>query len=349
MLTSERWLSQFLSETAQRHTSLSSLEKYEWHHLVGRHSTTGDTIRDYYKQQQQQQQSSSSSIQWQIPSTGISPLHVAVFRNSYHVLSVIQALLEIEPSLIEQPMRDGNLPLHIYLQHAMTMDRRVLQLLLTPDNAFSQNQHGDRPITLLYHNVLRFQWARNWELYDLPPHLYDKQQSWLTIIAPQQFLEYALLLLETDDVYTMCQSPECPPLVLRIFLDKLDDCVLQERYPFLLHAAAQATACCRPPRWHEGTPWPTLISYLLQRVDQQRTTCDHRHQRLPLHYALQHSTNESDMRRLVTVSYDAIDPVTQLPPPLLYASSRTTEDALDMDWLYELVRSYPVVCLPYSE
>ncbi|GAX19482.1 hypothetical protein FisN_19Hh057 [Fistulifera solaris] len=334
MLTSERILSPFLSETAVRQRASESL--YELHHLVGRHSTTGDSIRDYHKQH---------SVKWQIPSTGVTPLHVAVFRNSYHVLSVLQALLEIEPSLREMPMLDGNLPLHIYLQHAMTMDRKVLQLLLTPDNALSQ--HGDRPITLLYHNVLRFQWARNWELYDLPPR-HDTQQSWLTIISPQQFLEYALLLLQTGDVYTMCQSPECPPLVLRILFKKLDDRVLQERYPFLLHAAAQATASCRPPRWHEGTPWPTLISYLLQRVDQQRTTRDHRHQRLPLHYALQHSTNESDMKQLVTVSYDVIDPVTQLPPALLYASSRTTEDEVNLDWLYELVRSYPVVCLPCS-
>ncbi len=345
-MTSERLLSYFLSETAVRHTNddsraASSFEKYELHHLVGRHSTTGDTIRDYCKQQQQQQ----SSIPWHIPSTGISPLHVAVFRNSYHVLSVIEALLEVHPSLMEWPMRDGNLPLHIYLQHAMTMDRRVLQLLLTPHNHLSKNEHGDRPITLLYHNVLRFQWARNWELYDILQH-HHTQQSWLTIIAPQQFLEYALLLLQTDDVYTICQSPECPPLVLRLLLEKLDNRVLQQRYPCLLHAAAQATASCRPPRWHEGTQWPTLVSYLLLHVDQQRKTRDHQHQRLPLHYALKYSTNVSDMKKLVTVSYDAIDPVTQLPPALLYASSRTEENDVDLDWLYELVRSYPVVCMP---
>lgn len=353
----ERLLSHFLTETSRtggRATENDVTLHSELHRLVGLHSTTGATIREYFKQQQQQQSSASSlvlqstSIAWQIPGTGISPLHIAVFRNSYHVVSVLQALLEINPSLKEMKMMDGYLPLHIYLQYAMTMDRSVLELLLSKENRLQPNGHGDRPMTLLYHNVLRFQWARNWELYDIPPS--TNHQSWMTIIAPHQFLEYALLLLQTKDLYQICQSPECPPLLLRIICMGLDDgqgnTRVWQQYPFLLHAAAQASASCRPPRWHEGTLWPTLISYLLQQQQeqQQQMAMDKRddlQQRLPMHYALENSTNVPDMKRLVAVSYEEMDPVTQLSPALLYASRQDT----DLDWLYELVRSYPMVCV----
>ena len=376
-MTSERLLSNFLTETPppplttrqQRIIDPTRVAEqdnryYELHHLVGLHSTTGDTVRDYFQQKQKQQSSSSSSsatcslpsthpiIPWQIPDTGISPLHVAVFRNSYHVLSVLQALLEINPTLTELPMMDGNVPLHIYLQYAMTMDRRVLELLLSHNNRNLPNGHGDRPMTLLYHNVLRFQWARNWELYDLPPiNSSTQQKSWMTIVAPHQFLEYALLLLYTrDDMEQMCQSPECPPLLVRIVQLGLGQDAMLQQHPFLLHAAARATASCRPPRWHEDTPWPTLISYLFQQQPESNDTRDDACQRLPMHYALLHSTNVSDMRRLVSVSYEEVDPVTQLPPALLYASRDDDDDegAIDLDWLYELVRSYPMVCASFG-
>ena len=94
-MTSERILSSFL--TARQPQSWESTagshdaSKDELHHFVGLHSTTGDMVRDYLKQH--------TSPCWQIPGTGISPLHVAVFRNSYHVLSILESLLEDEDLL----------------------------------------------------------------------------------------------------------------------------------------------------------------------------------------------------------------------------------------------------------
>ena len=285
------------------------------HRLVALHSTTGADVEAWVCQQTNDparihetninnnnkkiQNDNDSLLLTACPHSGATALHVAVFRNSYHIASVVRALLHYAPELARMPMTGcQSLPLHIYLGHAVTMDRSVLECLLQAHPTAAPNIAGDAPLALLWRNVLRFRWARAWELTgQVPEELWqhdngdeqldnhshvDRQSFWMTVISPRQFLEYALRLVqacsssssETLTWHDVCQAPGCPPLLIRMLLlqeegsDRfVGGSLLQPdekkgRLP--LHWAA-AQIPCRPP------PAVAVMSPTLATVHQKKT------------------------------------------------------------------------------
>lgn len=84
-------------------------------------------------------------------------------------------------------------PLHILTGHNLTIQPTVLRALLQADPTVPRRAdfRHDNPLSLLYKNVLRFRWARDWEAHGLVPSLAVENcggaTSWMTVIAPRQF------------------------------------------------------------------------------------------------------------------------------------------------------------------
>ena len=111
---------------------------------------------------------------------GATALHVAVCRNSWHSEDVVRILLrsfdeeqyrqvergELRPdevqSLASIPMSSGTYPLHIACGMHTTVRRDLLTTLLEadPSVAIRDDVNGDNAFSLLWKNVLRFNWAR---------------------------------------------------------------------------------------------------------------------------------------------------------------------------------------------
>ena len=292
----------------------------------------------------------------QVNQLGVNALHVAIFRNSWGVEPLVKTLLEQtgphSQSLASMPMRSGSYPLHILAGHNMTICRNVLVSLLESDPSvvLKDDVHGDNPFSLLWKNVLRFRWSLNMEQGKSDHVEYgDQRMSWMTVISPDQYLDYSLLMLRAalkslnhpswnaDEVTLsdICQMPRCPPLLVRMALSgyqHANTTIAGSVYSIdgngmlpLHHAARSKVATLRflPPLLVGERPLPSVLELLLTVNPAGATVLDHRG-RLPLHYALENNTitdkSVMDLIKCYPESLRIQDPVTRLYPFQLCAS-----------------------------
>jgi len=277
---------------------------------------------------------------------GCTPLHVAVHRNSWQVDVATRMILEKFPVLASVPMHCGSYPLHVAMGHSMTIHPAVVDALVRADPSvcWREDCRGDTPLSLLWKNVLRFRWARQWEVDGIVPCRIESSGdlSWMTMIAPDQFRDYALRLVHpfADGCavtwHTVCGTPRCPPLLVRLLLEPdqsgyvkggLYDRDDRGRLPLHCAAGAASVTCdFLPDSVRRGAP--TVLELLLDAAPSAASSPDASGS-LPLHYALRRSSDlpiESDLIALIQAYPDALrfpDPVTNLYPAQQLASRLT--------------------------
>lgn len=293
---------------------------------------------------------------------GVTALHMAIYRNSWHVESIVAMLMESQDPkskregrhLASVAMAGGSYPLHVMCGHNMTIQKEVLKMLLRADpNIVSiDDKHGDNPLSLLWKNVLRFRWAISMEKGDKNIDYVNDGMSWMTVIAPEQYLLYSLLMIRAlsstqsiscssephgCSLHEICAAPRCPPLLLRLALYPKykslfnitgDVYTLDEQGMLPIHHAVQM-----PPVTHRFVPphfdragaerLKSVVELLLDEYPESVTVEDHQG-RLPLHYALESGrideTSLFKMIRLYPESLRLPDPVSGLYPFMLVAA-----------------------------
>eukprot|EP00522_Entomoneis_paludosa_P010931 CAMPEP_0172459312 /NCGR_PEP_ID=MMETSP1065-20121228/31993_1 /TAXON_ID=265537 /ORGANISM="Amphiprora paludosa, Strain CCMP125" /LENGTH=408 /DNA_ID=CAMNT_0013213943 /DNA_START=193 /DNA_END=1419 /DNA_ORIENTATION=- len=287
---------------------------------------------------------------------GVTALHVAVYRNSWHVEEVASVLIRECPKLTSLAMTPcGNYPLHIAAGHSITIRREVLEVLLKADGqvAWKEDCEGNNPLSLLWKNVLRFRWARQWEEEGVVPIAMKGDLSWMTVIAPCQFLDYSLSILERAykrknlDWNDVCGFPRCPPLLIKMLLQQ-PSCLrgslltpdTQNRYP--LHRAAQSPAVN-----HSNVPTTiarrttTLVDLILAMTEGEFAEVSDQTGRCPLHYAC-HDKPASTLESLIMAGPGALrvpDPLTRLYPSQQVATRRDL--MCQMDITFQMLNSCP--------
>lgn len=247
---------------------------------------------------------------------GVSPLHVALHRNSWHVGGIVRLLLAIDPTLVRRRMTDGgSYPLHVAMANNLTVRSEVLDDVLAADPTivYKEDVNGDNPVSLLYKNVLRFRWARDWERQGRTPESICGDSSWMTVITPEQYAKLSLSMIRAASVQQkqqqqqdgrnhtsnvtwrdVCSFPRCPPLLIRVLrkmqegsrlLMQADD---QGRLP--LHHAAQAKAI-------SNVAIPELVLMdsvstleVVLDLQPQAALVSDRYGNCPLHYAVRNPT-----------------------------------------------------------
>jgi hypothetical protein len=251
---------------------------------------------------------------------GVTALHVAVHRNSWHVVKVVDCLLQACPVLASKAMvHSKTYPLHVVMGHNLTIQESVLQSLIKADPAVAakQDSRGDTPLSLLWKNVLRFRWARAWEVTATVPVYTTGDMSWMTVISPDQFRDYALLMIaavcgkqqqKTVTWLDVCRMNRCPPLLIRLLLEERKqlshqngccDCQIHVqgslvdadelgRLPLHLAAAADPVKLDFVPP-EVASQLTTVVELVLQNYPPAAAVVD-RTGRLPLHYLLSTTT-----------------------------------------------------------
>lgn len=292
---------------------------------------------------------------------GATALHVAVYRNSWHVEPLVAALLDEGPRLASIPMSCGSYPLHVMTGHNLTIQSSALELLLRVDPTVvtREDESGDNPLSLLWKNVLRFRWARYWEFHGVAPDGSESSsQSWMTVISPNQFRDYALRMIAcapTDqkgplswcDVVRM---PRCPPLLIRMLLQrdkliggKVDD-IDAATGDSLLHVACGA----KPVLSHDITMdaecgIESVTQLLLDRVPEMARK-PNIEGRYPLHIAVsRRPIHAPDIVALVDAypsSLSIADPLTSLYPAQQLAANLGC-DTKSLDLLFAMLVANP--------
>jgi len=289
---------------------------------------------------------------------GVTALHVAVYRNSWHVDEVVKLLIEECPALATMTMKPcGNSPLHIVCGLSITIRRQVLDVLLKASGkvVWTEDCEGNNPLSLLWKNVLRFRWARQWEEDGLVPMAMKGDLSWMTVIAPSQFLDYSLSLLESAygkrnlDWNNVCGFPRCPPLLIKMLLQQpssLKGSLLtpdsQGRYP--IHSAAECKAvnhtnvaqsiACRT------TP---LVQLILNLTKGAFAGVADKSGRMPLHYACANQS-AATLTSLVLAEPEALrvpDPLTGLHPAQQVAARHDFREQIEVT--FEMLYACPDV------
>lgn len=291
---------------------------------------------------------------------GATPLHVAAYRNSWYVESIVNLLTDSKYSkdtgLASIPMSCGSYPLHVLCGHNATINENVLKQLLKADPSvvWKEDKNGDNPFSLLWKNVLRFRWATSKEkgLKDTLDGL-DGGLSWMTIIGPDKFLSYCLQMMRafrnvTDlskskdqnewSIHELCRIPRCPPLLLRLALTKeyarkfgiSGDAFSLDEYGMLpIHHAVQFLAADERfvPQYLKGK-LKSVVEILLDEYPESVMVTDIFY-RLPLHYALESGRLEQRiLLKMIQLYPDSIrvqDPVSGLFPFMLASSSSRLE------------------------
>lgn len=252
---------------------------------------------------------------------GVTVLHIALYRNSWHVEKIVELLLtaskmhlsnsgQSKTGLASIPMEGGSYPLHIWCGHSLTIRTRVISSLVEadPDVVVKADIHGDNPLSLLWKNVLRFRWATCIEQGKKNVDCIDGDDSWMTVISPQQFMQYSLIMIrghhvsntESKDnvsLHTICAMPNCPPLLLRLaMIPKYkqmfrvcgDVGLLDEHGMLPLHHAASKPAVNSKflPAQLQENGIKNVIELLLDAYPEGARVVDI-FGRLPLHYALE--------------------------------------------------------------
>ena len=154
-------------------------------------------------------------------SSGATALHIAVCRNSWYVEETTKILIQayddeqhqlvrqgrLQPyeirSLASIPMTSGTLPLHVVCGMHTTVRRDLLTVLLDadPTAAIRDDMNGDNGFSLLWKNVLQFNWARKMERGDHPIAFIDNcaesLPTWQTIIGRDEYWKYSIIMLRS--------------------------------------------------------------------------------------------------------------------------------------------------------
>ena len=157
----------------------------------------------------------------QTAKAGATALHVAVCRNSWYVEETTRILLRayddeqhllvrrgvLQPhevrSLASIPMASGSLPLHVVCGMHTTVRRDLLTALLDadPTAAIRDDSNGDNAFSLLWKNVLQFNWARRMERGDRPIAFLDNcaesLPTWQTIIGRDEYWKQSIIMLRS--------------------------------------------------------------------------------------------------------------------------------------------------------
>lgn len=240
---------------------------------------------------------------------GVSPLHVALNRNSWYVGEIVRLLLSVDPSLVRRRMTStGSYPLHVSMANNLTIQSKVLQDLLAADPSivYEEDFNSDNPVSLLYKNVLRFRWARDWMIHNHTPESMVSDSSWMTVIAPDQFRDFCLAMMSAAQTHkcgdcklswhSICAFPRCPPLLIKILGMELPcESLLQAdedgRVP--LHHAARALAISMSSIPLHILDESASVLKLVLRLEPRAAFFADRHGKYPLHYALENITIES--------------------------------------------------------
>jgi ankyrin repeat protein len=295
---------------------------------------------------------------------GATALHVAAFRNSAHVGTIIDLLLDWDSvnraerdSLASIPMNCGSYPLHVLTGQNATIQQHALESLVLADPTVVRKEdiNGDNPLSLLWKNTLRFRWAI--DVMEGSTYIdyirEDDRCSCITIIPPGKYMVFSRLMILAalgravsnttikNDItfHELCSIPRCPPLLfwlarsskynalLRIVGDvhSVDD---QGMLP-LHHAVQQRPVSYRfVPEYLKPQSRKTLVGLLLEEYPESAMVVDS-NGRLPLHYALESGyLKESDLLTLVKLHPDSLrvqDPLSGLYPFMLVASQSTRQ------------------------
>ncbi|KAG7344041.1 ankyrin repeat domain protein [Nitzschia inconspicua] len=305
-------------------------------------------------------QHSSLSIRWG-NRHGVTPLHMAIYRNTIHVEKIIQLLIEHDQNettgpignvinslnaMISLPMACGSYPLHVLTGQNATINEKALGILVhaNPKVISIEDINGDNPISLLWKNTLRFRWAISiMEGAPLIDYIDKKNtSSWMAITTPYKYIECTLTMVrafygrESLTFHDLCALPRCPPLLMILSMlpeYNLDVGVegsvfsLDEDGKLPLHYAVQSVPVnykCVPDYLQPSYHW-SLVSLLLDKYPDSVAVKDNCG-RLPLHYALENGCmRENDLMRLVDLypaSLKEQDPVSGLYPFMLVAHSQ---------------------------
>jgi ankyrin repeat protein len=226
---------------------------------------------------------------------GVTPLHVAVHRNSWHVDQTVALLLREAPTgkVASMPLwRTSTYPLHILTGHSVTLSAVALEQLIRADPTVAARQDvvGDTPLSLVWKNTLRFRWAQAWESSNqhCPYFKVAGDLSWMTVISPDQFCCYSLQLISAAtekfglgpavaavNWLDVCGTDRCPPLLIRILLHRQ-----RRQHPHLdCDYSIQALGSLADTDWAGRTPLhvaaaaaPVTLQFVPPQVASQLTT-----------------------------------------------------------------------------
>lgn len=300
---------------------------------------------------------------------GVSPLHVALHRNSWYVGEIVRILLMFEPSLVRRRMSiSGSYPLHISMANNLTIHSEALDVLLALDASvvYEEDDNGDNPVSLLYKNVLRFRWARDWEREDRAPETISGDSSWMTVITPEQYATFTISMISAAQRQCLgrtnitwrdvCAFPRCPPLLVRILRLQMNNAALLEydnEGLLPLHHAAKAKAIS-----NQAIPDHVLMDSistleLVLGMQPHAARLPDMKGQFPIQYALENPTVESrvlehllessPVEALMTPSINGLVPFQQAATRQECQSSVSECEGVSL--VYTLLRSEPSVLL----
>lgn len=278
-------------------------------------------------------------------SNGVTPLHIATYRNSLHAHKIANFLLNFDHapneyakdiSMASIPMRCGSYPLHILTGQNLTIKEELLETLLRADPSipFKDDVNGDNPISLLWKNTLRFRWAISvMNGATFIDYIKKDDCSWMAIITPHQFIQYSLRMAgaalqhqnfqqnsgreSVNTIHDLCRIPRCPPMLFRLlqspeykaqFGIQGSAYSIDEQGMLPIHHVVQTPPVTYRfvPAFLESQCKKSLVEMLLEEYPESVKIADH-NGRLPLHYALESGcVSERDLMLLIQLYPDSL-------------------------------------------
>ena len=339
------------------------------HFLLSSHQTSVETLESFFPQ------SPTTTALTQTNKDGVSPLHMAVFRNSFHAAAIVSWLLDHgDSALLAQQAVYSALPLHLLVRHAVTLDRTVWDRVLRAYPAAAaipmlENGRQILPLEMLHQNVQRFRWAselmanvstHNDDAPVVSMNMHTEQgveDNWayMTIVTPWQFVKCSLQLIAAmysrsqqhkNGATTMHKTESTVPSIHTVVATPACP-VLLVRLLCLQHSGngdtrthllSQRNAHGQLPL-HTCCPANTpLIDYLLRHSSTSAASTVSDHGQWPLH-----TCPTVAVARAAPLALWVRDPRTHLYPYQLAAVSSSTSSSPPIQVAYELLRMEPGV------
>ena len=275
----------------------------------------------------------------QTTSLGATALHVALQRNSWELLEIVQALLAAAPELATIPMRYGVYPLHIACAMNLREETRskVITTLLEsyPEAAGLKDCNGETPLSLFNQNM-----ATHYK-----ESFKDKKQARDMLLTALQIARTAVPNLTW---HGLCSLKGCPPALIE-FLSSPSSLAIKDAVydlgPFRqtdtagrmpLHCVAESSVDL------SESANDSLLQVVLATDPGAAQHCDSVG-RLALHCAVQNPELSSQSLLALAQAYpealSRVDPVTGSYPAYTLAQSNISS----MDVVYNLLRMDPTV------